>query len=207
MPKLTAITQAAVLALFIGSASQAATGQLPPSIQHQLPAGYSVLSYAAETIDADHAFYFVALAARNEASNTHPSGAPARPLLIYQLRSSGQYSLAGRNDQVILGIDDGGYNRCDPFEDGHIATKGSYFTVENGVACGDHWTDYVTFRFDPRTQGYIFDNQRNQSWSMNPSNDPNAEALILDGHKTIRAPKGREISFSQWRRAGPIGKR
>jgi hypothetical protein len=124
--------------------------------------------------------------------------------LTFQLRPTGRFELKERNDHVVLRTRDGGVaaNGCDPFEEKRIVTKGRYFTVENGVACGAHWTDYVTFRFDPASNGYIFDNWRFQSWSMNPSSDPTADALVPNPPKIIRS-KGR-IAFTQWRR--PIGR-
>lgn len=99
----------------------------------------------------------------------------------------------------MLKADEGG--QCDPFLDGHapIATKGRYFTVQNGVACGQHWTDYITFRLDDRA-GFVFDNERTESWTFNPSNDPNAEALVRDGPpRVFRDRPGHITAFSMWR--------
>ena len=126
--------------------------------------------------------------------------APARPLLIFEWRDKG-FVLVGRNDAVVLKADEGG--QCDPFLDGGgtIAVKGRFFTVENGVACGQHWTDFVTFRLDDRV-GFVFDNERSESWSMNASNDPDAEALVRDGPPTVRRlTPGRLVPFAQWRRS------
>jgi hypothetical protein len=127
--------------------------------------------------------------------------APARPLLIFERRTDGKYVVAGRNDQIVLRANDGGVaaNGCDPFGEGRIAIKGRYFTVENGVACGAHWIDYVTFRFDPASNGFLFDNWRVQSWSMNPSTDPNAEALVANPPRVVRSGR-KKVSFSRWRR-------
>lgn len=107
---------------------------------------------------------------------------------------------------MILRRFDGGVNQCDPFEGRTIAVKGAYFTVENGIACGSHWTDYVTFRFDARSNGFVFDNWRVETWSMNRNNNPNAEALISDGQKIVRA-NGRKVPFDKWERPpGPTSR-
>ncbi len=68
--------------------------------------------------------------------------APVRPLMIFELKN-GRNQLVGRNDQVVLRADEGG--RCDPLLDGDgvIAVRGPYFSVQNGVACGEHWMDYI----------------------------------------------------------------
>jgi len=164
-------------------------GGLPVGIRGQLPAGHVVLAQAEAAPDAGHRFYLVAIGrARSK----------LRSLLIFRRDARGGYVAAGRNDAVVLGADDGGYNGCDPFEGGRIAVSGAYFTVENAVACGDHWTDYVTFRFNFRIDGYVFANWRVQSWRMNPREDPQAEALVADPPYVVRAT--RTIPFARWRR-------
>ena len=126
--------------------------------------------------------------------------APPRPLAIYET-TGGRRRMIGRNDQVVMGRDDGG--QCDPFDPedagGHIAAKGRYFTVENGVACGQHWTSYVTFRLDDRL-GFVFDNMRHEGWTLNPDQSPKAEALIRDGPPTTRrGDPSKPVLFARWR--------
>jgi hypothetical protein len=100
---------------------------------------------------------------------------------------------------VILRADEGG--QCDPFKEGGITAKGAFVTIENGVACGQHWSDFITFRFDRRSGGYIFDNWRRQSWKFNPDQRPDAEALVRDGDHLERAG-GRVIPLARWRPRG-----
>ncbi|HEY3948334.1 hypothetical protein [Phenylobacterium sp.] len=192
----------AITATFAGGSASAAA--LPAEIVGQLPTGYAVLGSADATPLAGHQFYFVALGSRTEPKHTltERRAAPARPLLIFETGPDGRYVLVGRNDDIVLRADDGGLagNGCDPFERRHIAVRGPYFTVENGVSCGAHWTDYVTFRFDPQVGGYVFDNWRAQWWRFNPSQDPDAEALIPEKPIVIRAAKGQPVSFGTWRR-------
>jgi hypothetical protein len=124
-----------------------------------------------------------------------------RPLVILERTRRGSVSIVGRNDVVVLRADEGG--QCDPFLDGGgtITVKGIRFTVENGVACGQHWTDLVTFRFDEASGEFVFDNERRESWSLNPSEAPGAPAMIRDGPQHVRRPpRGRSIAFSRWRR-------
>lgn len=188
------------LALMGFAASAASAADLPNEVTKQLPPGYAVLALTRASVEGGHLFYVVALGSTREPK---PSGrAPARPLLVFERRADGGYGLAGRNDEVVLRADDAGLagNGCDPFEDGHVVAKGPYLTVENGVSCGAHWTDYVTFRFDPQLRGYAFDNWRFQSWKLNPSNDPDAEALVADVDRLVRSPKGRKTPFATWRR-------
>ncbi len=194
------------LAFLCFAADAASAADLPAEVTRQLPAGYAVLASTRAAVDGGHLFYAVALASTREQTNASKAAdrAPARPLLIFERRPNGGYGLAGRNDAIVMRADDAGLagNGCDPFEDGHIVAKGPYLTVENGVSCGAHWTDYVTFRFDPQLRGYAFDNWRFQSWKLNPSNAADADALVLDTSRVVRAPKGGKTPFATWRRPG-----
>lgn len=196
-------SRAVALALFLGCSARAFGAELPRGIVEQFPAGYVALSSAKSVVDRTHEFYIVATASRTEktARNRQLDAAPTRPLLIFRRRPDGRFALAGRNDHVVLRADDGGIaaNGCDPFEERKITTKGRYFTVEHGVACGAHWTDYVTFRFDPTSKNYIFASWRFQSWSMNRSNNSDAEALVPDPPRVVRS-RGKRISFAGWQR-------
>ncbi|MEO8455945.1 MAG: hypothetical protein ABI454_12380 [Sphingomicrobium sp.] len=196
--------RAATVSLLLGGTSPAAAGDLPSSILRQLPSGYAVLTSTSSTV-GDRRFQFVALRSRKELQSerylTSAGVAPDRPLLIFELRPSGGYVPVGRNDKVIATADGAGLagNGCDPFEDQHIAIKGSYFTIENGVSCGAHWTDYITFRFEARVGGYVFDNERFESWKLNSGNDPKADAFIPDARRVWWASKGKLVTFSKWR--------
>ena len=193
---------AVALAFILVSSASASGAKLPRGIVRQIPPGYVALGSARAFVDRSHLFYIVALASRTETARKRQlDRAPMRPLLIFERRPNGGFALAGRNNRVVLRADDGGIaaNGCDPFEERKIASRGRYFTVESGVACGAHWTDYVTFRFDPVSKGYIFDNRRFQSWSMNRSNDPNAEALVPDP-PTVTRSKGKAVPFAEWQR-------
>ena len=146
-----------------------------------LPAGLKLLTRTIALPDSSHQFTIVATAFRGENRNA----ARDRPLLVYRLRA-GRWVLVARNDHVVLRADEGG--QCDPFEYGRILAKGRYFTVENSVACGmAHFTDFVTFRFDPGSGGYVFDNLRTESLVQNPRRDPDAEALVSTGVRVTRA--------------------
>lgn len=181
------------------STATAAAGdpKIPGEIIAQLPAGYEVLGNAAIAAGRPvRVFAILALGRRDEANKRWRS-APARPLLIFE-RTGGHFAPVGRNDNVVLKADEG--LQCDPFLDGGatIATRGRYFTVQNGVACGQHWTDYVTFRFYDNSGGFVFDNERSEAWRMNP--DPDGEALIPDGPASvIRDRPGHVTPFAAWR--------
>ncbi|MFC6842087.1 hypothetical protein [Xanthomonas theicola] len=116
----------------------ARAAELPADVLRQLPAGYLPLAQLRADLDGDgRADHLVARPQRGEAER---APAPARPLLIFVRQADGGYRLAARNDCVVLKRDNGG--QCDPFTDSDdpFAAKGRYFTVQNGVSCGQHWT-------------------------------------------------------------------
>jgi hypothetical protein len=189
-------------AFVLGASSAPSDAAIPTDIASRVPTGYTIMTLASSNVDG-RTFYLVALRARKELESgryfADPDRAPLRPLVIYERGPRG-VTQVGRNDHVIDRAGDAGLagNGCDPFEDRRIAVKGRHFTVENGVSCGAHWTKYLTFRFDARL-GYVFDSYRFQSWKLNQSDDPNAEALIPEAKRAFRGSKRRPVPFSLWR--------
>ncbi|WP_423369246.1 hypothetical protein [Burkholderia sp. LMG 32019] len=170
----------------------ARAGDLPKSIAAQLPPGYQpLLAHAGPDLDnGRHSFLVVV----HRAVDTREQPSP-RPLLIFEEQADHAFRLAARNDQVVLRANEGG--QCDPFDpedaaDNGFAVKGRYFTVQNFVACGQHWSDYVTFRYDPHTRGWVFSNQIvTESFPLDDQPD----------HVTVtRADAHRPVSFDQWKR-------
>lgn len=200
---VTASLLAAVAVLLAaGSAAPTATiaSTAPADIASLLPGGHIVIGRAhLKAGSPKRDFLIVALSRVDERpgrASDQPAG--ARPLLILERRND-RFVVVGRNDRVVLRSDEGG--QCDPFLDGGgtISVKGRFFTVENGVACGQHWTDFVTFRLDDRA-GFVFDNERSESWSLNPSDAPDADALVRDGPQRVRRDLPRRLTrFSDWR--------
>lgn len=173
----------------------------PAQMVAQLPPGYAVIASARVAAGKPiRNFEIVALARSGEDKLSQGrQGAPTRPLLVFEQRGN-RFTLVGRNDHIVFKADEGG--QCDPFLDGDatIAAKGRYFTVENGVACGQHWTDFITFRLDDQAGGFVFDNERQEAWELNPSNDPQGEALVRAARpRLIRDQPGHATPFAAWR--------
>lgn len=179
-------------ALLSGVCAATQAESLPKNIAGQIPAGYAVLSYKSGKLNDDKLEDFlVALHKADEKTIAEKTGkAPRRPLLLFVQNSDGTYTLAKRNDHVILAVDEGG--QCDPFEDGEegLAIKNHYFTIQNSVACGSHWTDFITFRYDLKLRDWIFHKRISETWVMNNSKDPNADALVL-GSRRLESGKGK----------------
>ena len=181
----------------------AALATMTTAAAQRLPSGHLVLAKASMTIgDPAKRFLIVASGTRRPAGPEERAVIPGtpRPLLVYEYKA-GKPVLVARNDHVVLKADEGG--QCDPFDPedagGRIATKGRYFTVENGVACGQHWTHFLTFRYDDRL-GFVFDNERTESWRVNFDAGPNAEAMVREGRpRIVKADPRRPVRLKDWR--------
>ncbi|MFH5255005.1 hypothetical protein ACGTRS_27610 [Burkholderia semiarida] len=183
---------ALLLPLFAALSLHARAAPLPKSIAAQLPPGYQPLTAQAgpDLDNGRHSFLVVV----HRAVDTREQPSP-RPLLIYEEQADHTYRLAARNDQVVLRANEGG--QCDPFDPDDaagngVSVKGRYFTVQNAVACGQHWTDYITFRHDPRTHGWLFSNRIvTESFPLDDQPD----------HVTVtRADAHLPVSFGHWQR-------
>ncbi|WGL65214.1 hypothetical protein QDX81_10185 [Pseudomonas sp. CW003PS] len=180
--------------------SLAAGNELPAGIIESIPADYSVWVYESGELDGDTLTdYLVVLHRPEETTLAKEQEAPPRPLLLFTQTVDGAYALRARNDQVVFKINEGG--QCDPFDaDAQgLAIKHRYFTVENGVACGQHWTDYMTFRYDPALKDWVFHKRIFENWVLNESQDPDADALVRNVHKVMRGKREAPIRFETYR--------
>lgn len=194
MPMPLRVGLTAGLLLIATHAAHAA--DLPADLLRQLPAGYLPLESLRADLDGDgRADYLVALQQRGEAERTP---APARPLLIFVQQADGHYRLAARNDRVVFKRDEGG--QCDPFTDSDdpFAAKGRYFTVQNGVSCGAHWTDFISFRYVPERKTWLFHKRIRQSWQLNDDPSPDADALRKTADKVDAADPKHPVAFAEY---------
>lgn len=195
--------QAVLPVAFLLLASTARADDLPGAISRQLPPGSVVLDAVHGRLAGGAGDDYVVALGRLGDDPAGPIGgdtaAPARPLLLYRAATRGTYLLAGRNDVVVMRHNQGG--QCDPFDpEQGLVMKGAYVTVQNEVACGNHWSDYITFRYD-RTRGeLLFSSEIYHSWKFNPSQAPDAEALVLDEPPIVkRGDPHRPVSLSAWK--------
>ncbi|CAE6782791.1 hypothetical protein [Xanthomonas arboricola] len=187
-------------AMAMAMAPPAGAATLPAAAANVLPAGQSVMRVASADLTGDgRQDYVVALRASAEQTlRADGRAAPARTLLVLVATADGGVVEAARNTRVIFKADEGG--QCDPFLDGEqgLVAKGAYFTVQNGVACGQHWTDYITFRYDRARGGFFFHKRVLESWEMNTDNAPDADAMRMSEHKEIKADPRKPIALSAY---------
>jgi len=176
------------VSLMLALAFQAAAADLPKDVQAQLPKGFEVMQSRTGPQPGDHRESLLVVV--HQATDTREQPSP-RPLLIFERQGEGDFKLIARNDTVVLRADQGG--QCDPFEDADegLAVKGLYFTVENAVSCGSHWSDFVTFRYDASAGRWVF------------SSEILTSSFPLEGKpdktSVTRANKASPVSFADWR--------
>lgn len=174
---------------------------LPTHIEEQMPKDYEVMTYLGGELNSDKLLdYLVVARKKNEQATFEKTrtGSP-RPLFIFIQNKNGTFLPAKRNDDVVFGIDAGG--QCDPFDDSDegLVIAHHYFTVQNSVACGQHWEDFTTFKYDTKRNNWLFHQRSSESWRLNDSNDPNAEALVSNGASVIKANPKKPILFEKYR--------
>ncbi|TKC85915.1 hypothetical protein FAZ69_21580 [Trinickia terrae] len=168
---------------------------LPPEVVKLIPKGFEVLSYAAGPLDDGKRPGYLVVVHRHVDTRGEPS---PRPLLIVTQNPGGTFKLAARNDAVVMHADDA--LQCDPFTDNGdsgLAIKDRYFTVQNEVACGQHWSDYITFHYDAGRRDWLFHKEIVQSSHL--GDDPNGDALQADPAKVTKADSKHPVTFGQWR--------
>lgn len=191
--------QGIAAALFVLASSHAFAESLPQAIVSQLPKGYEAILVQAGDFNQDKAKDYLVVAGMKTENQPGDSGEPAprRWLLAFIQTSSGKYTLVGKNEKVAFAADQGG--QCDPLLDsGGLVTKGPYFTVENSVACGDHWTDDITFKYDKRHGGFLFYKRIFEAWRLNTSTKSDAEALVRSNRTVTSANRDKPIALDNY---------
>ena len=193
------ITQVLFYAILLVASGRSSAQSLPKNILKQIPGNYAVLAYESGLLNADKLIDFIVVLHKPNEEFRGNIVSPARPLLIFIHNTDNSFKLAKRNDHLVFKFDEGG--QCDPFTDSDegLAISKRYFTVQHSVACGQHWTDYITFRFVPALQDWVFHKRISESWVLNPSTDPNADALIPGGGEVTSAKGKAPILFEKYR--------
>lgn len=110
------------------------------------PAGYRVEAVSQGDLNRDAFPDQVVLLRQLDADSSTMGDETARPLLLLLGSASGRYTLAGRNDKVVLCTGCGGM-MGDPFQG--ITIKNGYFSLEYYGGSAWRWTHVTTFKYDP----------------------------------------------------------
>lgn len=122
---------------------------LPKVLKSFLPRGYSAINVSSgdANLDGYSDRILVARKITEEFTSNYAENKPDKRILLLLLgQSDGSYKLALKNENAVYCIDCGGWLLGDPF----ICTKikSGYFSIEHGIAGGQHWQQTTTFKFD-----------------------------------------------------------
>lgn len=131
-----------------------------------------------------------------ETTSNYNEGKPdKRPLLLLLGQNDGSYKLGYKNENATYCIDCGGVFG-DPFIG--ITIKNGYFSIEHGISGGHHWEEIFTFKFNKAKNNWYLYKDHFINYILNPSSDPNAEALIADVDKLKTVKDFGEVSFQNF---------
>lgn len=172
---------------------------LPEAIAAQLPNAHEAILVEIGDFNEDGAPDYLVVAGAKSEKQKVSSGdsAQKRWLLAFIQTSPGRFTLSGKNSEIAFAADH--EMQCDPLLDsGGVATKGSNFTVENSEACGAHWTDYITFKYDKRRNRFVFHKRIFEGWVLNSSTKPDAPALVRRNRVVTTADQNKPVFLDDY---------
>ncbi len=101
--------------------------------------------------------------------------APERFVIVFKGIKDGNhfYEEIARNSSVAYRADEGG--QCNQQD---LAVKGKFFTVENTVTCGQHWTDFITFRYNAAEDTFMFHKRIHEIWVDPTATKPSSRTEV-----------------------------
>ena len=171
---------------------------LSETLKSFIPSGYSAINVSSGDANLDGLTDKILVLRNNteETTSNYADDKPdKRPLLLLLGQSDGSYKLAIRNDNVIECIDCGGMFG-DPFVG--TAIQNGYFSIEHGIAGGQHWEKTTTFKFDKTQENWFLYEDHFISYKFNDSNDPDAEALVTDIDNLKTTKDFGKVSFDKY---------
>jgi hypothetical protein len=131
-----------------------------------VPEGFEILDSAFGDLNLDaHEDAIMVLKNKEEVAHSEQGGeSMPRPVMILTRKADKSWELAGRNDNVALGVADGGVFG-DPW--GGISIKNGYFSLEHYGGSSWRWTRIITFKYDPAKKGWFLHKDGGDSFNVN----------------------------------------
>ncbi|MBF4491571.1 hypothetical protein IR010_03390 [Flavobacterium sp. MR2016-29] len=167
-------------------------------LQSFIPKGYEAIAQKSGDLNLDKLEdYILVLRKKTEekTSNYNDNKPDKRPVLLLLGQKNGSFKLAYKNENAAYCIDCGGVFG-DPFDG--ISIKNGYFSIEHRISGGHHWEQIITFKFDKVKNNWFLYKHHFINYILNPSSDPNEEALIPDVDKLKTVKDFGEISFEKF---------
>lgn len=171
---------------------------IPEVLKPFIPKNYSAINISSGDANLDGLTDKILVLRKNTeetTSNYNENKPDKRPLLLLLGQPDNSYKLTYRNDNIAYCIDCGGFFG-DPFTGTTI--KNGYFSIEHGIAGGQHWEQVLTFKYDRLKKNWFLHKDHYISYKLNESDDPDAEALVLDIDKMETSKDFGIISFDKF---------
>ena len=171
---------------------------IPEVLKPFIPKNYSAINISSGDANLDGLTDKILVLRKNTEETTSNYGEDKpdkRPLLLLLGQPNNSYKLIYRNDNAAYCIDCGGVFG-DPFTGTTI--KNGYFSIEHGIAGGQHWEQVITFKYDRLKKNWFLYKDHYISYKLNESDDPDAEALVLDVDKMETSKDFGIISFDKF---------
>ena len=163
-----------------------------------IPSGYSAINVSSGDANLDGLTDEILVLRKNteESTSNYADNKPdKRALLLLLGQSDGSFKPALRNENAVYCIDCGGAFG-DPFTGTTI--KDGYFSIEHGIAGGQHWEQVTTFKFDKSKGNWFLYKDHLISYKLNESNDEDADALVKDTDKLETAKDFGIVPFDEF---------
>jgi len=118
-----------------------------------------------------------------------------RPLLLLLAQADCSFKLAQRSDKAVYCMGCGGAFG-DPFTG--ITIKNGYFSIEHGIAGGQHWEQVTTFKYDKAAQTWFLYKDHFISYRMSTEADHTEDALVTETDKLETVRDFGKVAFATY---------
>ncbi|MBS7256362.1 hypothetical protein [Flavobacterium branchiicola] len=171
---------------------------IPEDLKSFIPANYSAIRISSGDANFDGLTDKILVLRKDTeetTSNYNEDKPDKRPLLLLLGQPDNSYTLIFRNDNAVYCIDCGGVFG-DPFTG--VTIKNGYFSIEHGIAGGQHWEQVTTFKYDRLKNNWFLYKDHYISYKLNESDASDAEALVIDVDKMQTSKDFGIISFDKF---------
>ncbi len=154
---------------------------LPENISKFIPKGYTTINVTSGNLNLDDFSDTILVLKKNgEESNQNED---RRPILIVSGQPNKSFKLEKRNDNAVFCYACGGIGG-DPFVG--ITIKNGYFSIEHGVAGGQHWDQITTFKYNKSKSNWFLYKDGFESYELGDNPDGNALVRTVNKQETVK---------------------
>lgn len=123
--------------------------EVSKELKHYIPEGFTVMDTVYGNLNKDK--YKDMIMVLKDVHEDIVSDSK-RPLMLFLGKADGTFTLAAKNDNVVLCFGCGGVHG-DPYE--QVVIKNGYFSVEHYGGSGWRWTRIITFKYSDKDKNWL----------------------------------------------------